>query len=376
MKLPAWLTLSIFKKILIAMLFVAVVPLCVIWYVNYQNTIEQTTEAINKQLADSSDKLTGVVDDWLTMHHKILNQNGALADTVSMDAERQNPILRSVLDEYAWSYLVFTIGTDGMNIGRSDTKKPKNYVDRTYFKQVMDGAPLGQQVLISRTTGKPALVLSAPVYGASEFVIGRGPIAGVIAIGLHLTEISERITNLQLGRTGFAFLLNETGKVVAHQKEELANKLVDFSKHPAFIGRPSQGTKRIIYDDGGRAVIAVVQTTRNGWAVVTQQDYAEAFAPVRKANRNALILLATTLVIVTLIAYSFAQRIAQPIRTLTSVANEMSRGKLVVRIDEVNRRDEIGALAAAIDRMGRSVKLAIERLSTKTTTGQAERANT
>jgi methyl-accepting chemotaxis protein len=43
----------------------------------------------------------------------------------------------------------------------------------------------------------------------------------------------------------------------------------------------------------------------------------------------------------------------------------MSRGRVVAQIVEVKRGDEIGALASAIDRMGTSIRLAIEKLSAK-----------
>lgn len=43
----------------------------------------------------------------------------------------------------------------------------------------------------------------------------------------------------------------------------------------------------------------------------------------------------------------------------------MSHGHTIVKIDEATRGDEIGALAAAIDRMGMSIRIAIERLSAK-----------
>jgi methyl-accepting chemotaxis protein len=354
--------LSIFQKILSAMLLVALVPLCVIWYIDYKNAIVQTTRSINQQLADVADKLTGTVDAWITMHLKLLNQNAALADMKSMDAGRQNPILQGILKEYEWSYLVFTMGPNGMNIGRSDDKPVIDYSDRIYFKQVIEGAPMGQQVVTSRTTGKPALILSAPIRAQGAVPAEKGPVAGVIAIGVTIDELSERITNLRVGRTGFAFLLDEKGQVVAHQKQEFSNKLANFSKHPAFVGKPAEKTAQLSYDDAGVPVIAFVSRTKHGWTLVIQQNYDEAFSAVQEANRNAILLLAATLVVATLIAYLFSQGIARPIRRLTKAADEMSRGRTDVKIDEVRRGDEIGALASAIDRMGASIRLAIERL--------------
>ncbi len=353
-------TVSIFHKILAAMLLVALVPLSAIWYVDYRTANDYTTTAIQQQLAELSDRTVTQVNDWVGMNLKALNQNAALADMVSMDPKRQNPILRTMLNEYSWSYLVFTIGPDGINIGRSDDKEPIDYSDRVYFKQVMEGKTMGSQVVISKTTNKPALILSAPIYFTDT--AGARQVTGVIAMGMSIAELSARITNLRIGKTGFAFLLDENGKVVAHQKEEYADTSADFSQHPAFTGRPASGRKELVYDDAGRKVIAYAQATAQGWTMVTQQDYDEAYGPVQSAKLRGLVILAVTIVLVTLVAYLVSKMLSDPIRNLTRIADEISRGRLVTQITEVQRGDEIGRLAGAIDRMGTSIRIAMDRL--------------
>ena len=108
-----------------------------------------------------------------------------------------------------------------------------------------------------------------------------------------------------------------------------------------------------------------MQKTKHGWIMVAQQSYNEAFAAIRLANRNALILLAATLVFVIIIAYLISQRLAKPIRRLTAIADEISLGKLDANIVDMDRKDEIGNLAHAISRLGTSVRLAMERLQKK-----------
>jgi len=102
-----------------------------------------------------------------------------------------------------------------------------------------------------------------------------------------------------------------------------------------------------------------------GWNLVIQQDYEEAFAPVRAADRNALILLALTVVLAGLVAFVVSRRFTKPILGLTAVANDISRGKLNLKIAETARNDEIGDLAQAIERMGNSIRLAMERFKKK-----------
>jgi methyl-accepting chemotaxis protein len=50
---------------------------------------------------------------------------------------------------------------------------------------------------------------------------------------------------------------------------------------------------------------------------------------------------------------------------VSTVADVISRGKLDATIKETSRRDEIGALARAIERMGISLQMAFDRLRKK-----------
>lgn len=353
----------IFHKILLAMLLVALAPLGAVWYVGYRYSMEDLSGVIEERLAAASDRLATRVEDWVGMHVKALYQNGTLEDIQSMRREKQDPVLKSILQEYKWSYLVFTTNLEGMNVGRSDDGKLLDYRDRKYVKDVAGGAPMATQVLIGRTTGKPALIIAAPIMAAAQG--SEKKLQGVIAMAMHLSDLTDQIANLRLGKTGFAFLLDEGGFVIAHPDEEMTKSRKDMSSHPAFAARAKQGRKTVIFDEGGKQVVAVVQKTSHGWTLVTQQDLQEAYAPVREANQRALIMLAVTVLIVILIAYLFSQRLAKPIRGLTAVAEQMSLGKFGTEIPGRSRKDEIGDLARAIERLGKSVRLAIDRLRAK-----------
>ncbi|WP_078119619.1 HAMP domain-containing protein [Thiosocius teredinicola] len=353
------LSFGIFGKILVTMLVVAAIPLSIVWYLDYSLIRDGLERNISQQLDNTSLQLANEADQWVRMNQKVLQQNATLADVRSMEREKQDPILKSILKEYDWSYLVFTTDTSGMNIGRSDGKAPKDYSSRAYVKDVVAGAPLGKQVVLGKTSGKPAVILSAPIHDP-KFV--RKTVAGVIAIAMNIREISERITNTVIGRTGFAFILDESGKVVAHQQEGTAPATTDFSGHPAFANKPDKGSVLLEYNDDGNHVVAAVRRSETGWYVVAQQDYDEAYAPLKDAQQRGILLLVLTLVIVSVIAYLFSQGLSRPIRNLTTIADQLSRGGSVGEIKEASRGDEIGSLASAIDRMGASIRLAIDRL--------------
>jgi len=350
-------TFGIFPKVLLTMIAVAVIPLGAIWYVNQRSAVERIERGVDQQLGDRAEAVGSYVDAWVDMNVKMLRQNAALDDIASMDAKRQRRILLTMANEYKAVYLAFTIAPDGTNIGRSDQDTPKNYGDRLYVQQVLRGAPLGQQVVISRTNGQPALILSVPIAAEQK-------LAGVLAIGMTINDVSNSIAGVQIGRSGHAFLLDSTGKVIAHPRKDYVETLKDLSQHPAFLGASELAKKRVVFtDERGRSVLAYARKTKEGWTLVVQQDTDEAYAPIAAANRNALVLLALTLLLVVVVSSLLAQRLTRPIRSLTRVADEISRGNLKASIAEAARSDEIGALARAVDRLGASVKAAMARLA-------------
>ncbi len=354
------LRFGIFQKILITMLLVALVPMGVIWFLDYRNSIEMSTRQVEQQLSGFSSRLALHVDDWVEMNARMLKQNAELKAVTGMNGSDQTPVLQSITENYQWAYLAFTTDAEGNNIGRSDGKALRYYGDRSYVKQVLDGAEIGKQVLIGKTSGKPALVLSTAIKGANQ------QLSGVLAIAMTINEISQSVTNTRIGRSGFAFLLDEAGQVVAHPAAGYAKERKDLSQHPAFVAALQQDRKSVEFiDENGQQVVAFMTKTEQGWLLVAQQDSAEAFESIAKANRNAIILLAVTLVLVVIIAFGVAQRLANPIRNLTKAADELSKGQLSTKIGETGRSDEIGDLAKAVERLGMSIKYAIDRMKRK-----------
>jgi len=349
-------SLSIFQKLLLGMLFSAMIPLGGLWYISIYKSEQDWNKIIKQDLSKSVDLLANKVDDWVAMNIQALRQNALLEDIISMDPSRQNPILKSMSDAYPWIYVAFTVDLDGQNIGRGDGKHTRYYGDREYFKQVINGSEVGQQVIISRTHGVPALILCTPITSSIT-----QKMVGIIGMGVTLVDVSKSVVDTEIGETGFAILLDSTGKAVAHgEPETLTRTLQDMSDHP--ILQQNKFEEPIIYNENGEKVVAYAKKTRQGWILIVQQNYDDAFASLLSARREALILLAATLVVLLIVAYVLAQRLADPIRNLTSVADSMSRGDLSVKVADTERGDEIGALTRAVERMGVSLQMAFERL--------------
>jgi len=353
------LKLGIFQRMLIMLLFVALVPLAGIWLLTYQFSIDLAGQKVEQEMLALNNNLTTHVNDWVDMNERVLLQNSTLQDMRSMKADKQNPLLETITKQYDWAYLAFTIDPTGQNIGRSDGKGQKFYGDRSYFLQVTSGERFGKQVLIGKTSGKPALVLSTAIYNDT------GKLNGVIALAMTLTEISNEIANSKIGQTGYTFLLDEKGEVIAHPNQEFTRSRVDMSSNKAFQALKQGKTLSVFDDIDGKKVVAVARQTNQGWTMITQQDYKEAYKQIEEQNLRAILLLVVTVVIVCILALIATRRLTTPIRKLTEVAEQYSQGKLDLEITGLDRQDEIGQLAKAIERLGVSIRMAMERLMKK-----------
>ena len=348
---------GILHKVTLTMLLISMIPLFLVWFVNYENSSNRIVQHVERYSNEVLERLTTYVDGWVDMNVRMLRQNSMLPDITSMEAERQNPTLELITQIYDWNYLAFTVALNGDNVGRSDGKTPKFYGDRVYVQDVLAGKPLGKQVLIGKTSGKPAFVFAVAIHDEPLKT------SGVLAIAMSITDISERVAGAKVGETGFAFLVDETGKVIAHPSQEMSNSRQDLAAHPAVAAAIAGSSSIEFTDDDGRLQIAHMRRTLEGWYMIVQQQHKEAFAELDKANRTSLILLLITMILVTIVAVLFSRRISGPIVHLTEVSNELSRGRMDVTIQGGERGDEIGELARSIGRLGSSIRLAMDRLT-------------
>lgn len=83
--------------------------------------------------------------------------------------------------------------------------------------------------------------------------------------------------------------------------------------------------------------------------------------------RSNLFVAVVFITLAVIISFVFSNTLAKPIKKLTSIADEISKGKnLDVKIEEINRSDEIGELAKSVDRLKTSVKMMMDRMMKKT----------
>ncbi|MFT7673522.1 MAG: methyl-accepting chemotaxis protein [Gammaproteobacteria bacterium] len=342
----------LFYRFFFALLAISLIPASAYVYQLWQAQL-RTQTSVERELVSTAKSIVSEVDHWVELNLRSSTLIGKTDEIQSMIATRQVPILAATDQTFEWSYTAFTTDLEGNAIARSDGKPLKFYGDREYVLTILNGGTIGQQVLISRVNGKPALCLSVPVSRAQRLV-------GVLVQCSKLFEISETVANVRIGNSGYARLIDSKRRLIAHgDTSQTTEELKDLTQDPITLLNASQ--KPVISIIDGKKIVTYTLATALDWRLTVVQDYDDAFAELEQSKLNAIIAGALLIVGIFLAAFLLGRNISRPIGQLAEVAETYSKGKLSMKIPGTTRRDEIGNLARAVERMGMGMKVLAKR---------------
>ena len=216
------------------------------------------------------------------------------------------------------------------------------------FKEARPGRPYFGPVYF-RKESEPYLTLS---------VAGGGD-AGVTVAEVNLKFIWDVVSQIRIGTTGRAYVVDGRGQLVAHPDISLVLQKTDLSRleqvraalaGPAPAGEPSREIT-VAKDSGGRQVLtASARISPLGWWVFVEQPLGEALAPLYASAYRTIGLLLGGVALSVLASLLLARRMTTPIHALEAGAARIGAGALDQRID-VKTGDELEGLADQFNRM-------------------------
>jgi len=192
-------------------------------------------------------------------------------------------------------------------------------------------------------------------------IFGNRPSVGAVIAEVNLKLIWDVISAIKVGKTGFAFVLDRPGRLIAHPDISLVLRGAEEATSRPFqairdaIGSAGSTTGR---DINGRDVAAAAAPVAGpDWTVVVQQPLSEAFGPIYSALKRTAAILAIGTVIAGLLAYALAHRMTEPIRRLEEGTERIRAGFFDHRIT-IETGDELQRLADSFNRMAADLSLA------------------
>lgn len=239
----------------------------------------------------------------------------------------------------------------------------ENRAESDLYVRAMVGQPFVGPISISSGSGLLSMEIAVPLQTPEG-------IDGVLVAEVNVTSLWQEVSRVEIGQTGYAYLVDTQGRFVAHQEpaQVLQRYGEDMSRIPpvaAFVVGQSDDAHRAYKYVGltGERVVGLLQPIEDtDWAVVVELPTQEAYASVTRMQWYLMGLILLGLVVAGGLGFVIPSRLARPIRALTVSAQRIGAGDLDAEIVELRRRDEVGVLARAFRQMQGQLKALYEGL--------------
>jgi len=213
------------------------------------------------------------------------------------------------------------------------------------------------EVLVSKANGKPGIFICLPVKNT------QGALVGAIFANLDLEELARKTNNIKAGATGYAFVTDNLGKIIAHPVKELVDKQADMAHLMPVQKAIANNTGNATYEFEGQSKLAGYGfVPRTSWGVVVQQPEYEALANARANLMLSVGMVVVAVLLVIVAALAIARSITRPLGRLVANTQAVAAGDLS-RSLPVESRDEIGQLSEAFNAMTAQLKVLIRQIT-------------
>ncbi|QIO30389.1 adenylate/guanylate cyclase domain-containing protein [Bradyrhizobium sp. 1(2017)] len=190
--------------------------------------------------------------------------------------------------------------------------------------------------------------------------------AGVTVAEIDLSFLSELLSDAQVGKAAFAYVVDPRGRVLATSSRG-PDVGKDLSKLPQVAAAIAPGGEPATSgtDFNGHSVMSAASTVpKLGWSVLFEQPTTQALMPIRDQLVRIALLIGMGLMVAILAGTLLARRMIIPITALRDGAHKLGEGDFSHRID-VHTSDELEDLAGQFNRMADQIQETYSNLETK-----------
>jgi methyl-accepting chemotaxis protein len=212
---------------------------------------------------------------------------------------------------------------------------------------------------IDAVAGEPTIVTSF-----SRSIASNGKVVGVIGIDLKLDGMKDALRAIELPRGAVFTIVTDRGFVVESTVQNIARNILD-GKNPALAkdlaaARKGDGLEFSVEGENKvrtlRSWNAIrFDAVRNPWYVLVQIPEPSLISDTLSDMVSLIYLPAAALFfVISSLLLTIHYRITKPLSTLRNIVFELGEGLFGYTIPHCNRRDEIGDVARAVDRLQES----------------------
>ena len=360
---------SIGAKLIASIVTLLVVTCIALGILSFTNSSSALQEQVETNLVWKAEDVSHYMEE---VFKRLFVEVESIADQAvlqEMNKEQQFTYLNEQLAERT-DYLAFGI-IDENGISHYSDGTTADLSDREYVIDAFNGETAMSDILISRVTNEPVLMIATPIdttTGEKALLLAR--MDGYV--------LSDVVKDIQVGKTGYALIVNEDGTIQGHANRDYVKNEMNFitqSQETGEMKGEAAAIQEVISNDSGffefengenaRQFIGYY-TLNNGWTMAVIANRSEMMSELLN-DLNSSIVISTIifLIIGIVLAIFIARSISKPINELVNMSEYLATGDFTheIREKQKNRSDELGTLARSLYKMVESMKEMISKVN-------------
>ena len=313
---------------------------------NYHSTIDTVDHMMSETAVLAAER----VEQEMSAYKNVALDTGCIPQLSDPEASVEEK--KSIIDERCAMHNFQRgniIGPDGISIFDG-----KDYSDRNYVQQALQGNIYVSEPLISKITGELSIMVAAPLY--ADGIYGSS-IVGVVYFVPPETFLNDIVSSIQIGENSRAYMINKSGDTIADitldtitvQNIE-AEAVSDSSlKDLAAIHESMrQGENGFGSYDGttGKMFMAYAPfNCTDGWSIAVTAPQMNYLASTYNGMVLNILVMAGGVLISVVVALLLAGSISKPMKACAKRMQLLVEGDLSTPMPQIRSKDETGMLA-------------------------------
>ena len=313
---------------------------------NYRSTITTVDHMMSETAVLAAER----VEQELTAYRNVAMDTGCIPQLSDPDITPEAK--KSIIDERCSMHNFQRgniIGTDGISIFDG-----KDYSDREYVKQAMQGNVYVSEPLISKITGELSIMVAAPLYADG---IQGSSIVGVVYFVPHETFLNDIVSSIQVGENSRAYMINKSGDTIAditldtitvqniENEAQSDTSLTDLAKIHESMRQGKNGFGEYTSgEDKMFAAYAPVADT-DGWSIAVTAPQLNYLASTRDAMVINIAAIVISILLSAVVALALSINIGKPMKACAKRMELLVQGDLDTPMPKITSKDETGMLA-------------------------------
>ncbi|MEX2691869.1 adenylate/guanylate cyclase domain-containing protein [Rhizobium mongolense] len=351
---------SLFRKYFLAFFAAVIVPLAIsgigdAWF-GYRDQRAMLSALLRVEATSAAGKIQSFLDGikdqlgWTVQQSWTQDEEQHRLDALRV--MRRVPAIVSIT-------LVDDVGVERLHVSRIDLNRMEGGSDRS-------GDPAVVGVRSNGTWFGPVTFRDGSEPFMTMAMAGNRKAGGIVVAEINLKLVWRVVSEIRVGSSGRAFVLDQTGRLIAHPDiskvlqgtdEKTAAALTRLRDEIAAAGGKATTARNA---DNEPVVTAMAPIPNLGWTVFVEQGQAEAFAPLYASLWRTGGLLLAAAAFASALAYWLAKRMTGPIRLLKEGTEKIGAGQFEHRID-IATGDEFERLADRFNEMAQELALSRDR---------------